>query len=175
MAEIAIRPLGTSKRISAALSAMIVEAVTEGASVSFMHPLSPIDATAFWEHALVCADRGERIVLGAFDDDELVGTVTALLDVPQNQSHRAEIVKLITRGSHRGRGIATKLMAAIEAAASERGRTLLSLDTAADGGASKLYEGLGFTLAGAIPDYALKPFGGLTAAKFYWKRIGPSH
>ncbi|MEA3123667.1 MAG: hypothetical protein QOD67_686, partial [Caballeronia sp.] len=31
---------------------------------------------------------------------------------------------------------------------------------------------LGFTLAGEIPDYALKPHGGLTGTKIYWKRIG---
>ena len=46
------------------------------------------------------------------------------------------------------------------------------LDTATDGGASGLYEKLGFTLAGEIPDYAFKPQGGLSGALFYWKRIG---
>ena len=46
------------------------------------------------------------------------------------------------------------------------------LDTAVDGGASALYERLGFVLAGTIPDYALKPHGGLTGTMVYWKRIG---
>ena len=55
--------------------------------------------------------------------------------------------------------------------AAERARTLLVLDTAADGGAAPLYEAVGFTLAGVIPDYSLKPQGGLTDVKFYWKRI----
>jgi ribosomal protein S18 acetylase RimI-like enzyme len=59
-----------------------------------------------------------------------------------------------------------------EELAVERRRTLLVLDTAADEGASGLYERVGFTFAGAIPDYALKPLGGLTATKIYWKRIG---
>jgi ribosomal protein S18 acetylase RimI-like enzyme len=45
------------------------------------------------------------------------------------------------------------------------------LDTAVDDGASRLYEGVGFTLAGIIPDYALKPHGGLTATMVYWKRL----
>ena len=53
----------------------------------------------------------------------------------------------------------------------ERARTLLVLDTAADGGASPLYEAAGFKLAGVIPDYSLKPQGGLTDVRFYWKRI----
>ena len=41
-----------------------------------------------------------------------------------------------------------------EPGACERGRTLLNLDTATDGGASELYESLGWTRAGVIPDYA---------------------
>jgi ribosomal protein S18 acetylase RimI-like enzyme len=52
----------------------------------------------------------------------------------------------------------------------ESGRTLLVLDTAADGGASGLYERLGFQLAGVIPDYAFKPHGGLSGTMIYWKR-----
>ncbi len=63
-------------------------------------------------------------------------------------------------------------MRAAEDVAVERERTLLVLDTAAEDGASGLYERLGFTHAGTIPDYALKPHGGLTATRIYWKRIG---
>jgi ribosomal protein S18 acetylase RimI-like enzyme len=78
----------------------------------------------------------------------------------------------MTRPSHQGRGIARALMLAAEALAIQRARTLLVLDTATDGGASGLYEGLGYTRAGEIPDFALKPHGGLTGTILYWKRIG---
>jgi len=88
------------------------------------------------------------------------------------EPHRAEIAKMMTRLSHRGRGIATALMRRAEEIAVKRKRTLLVLDTATDGGASGLYEKLGFSLAGEIPDYAFKPHGGLSGALFYWKRIG---
>jgi len=44
------------------------------------------------------------------------------------------------------------------------------LDTAVEDGASRLYESLGFTLVGVIPDFALKPHGGLTGTMIYWKR-----
>ena len=98
--------------------------------------------------------------------------MTLLLDCPPNQPHRAEIGKLMTRISHRRRGVAKALMEAAERLAVEKARTLLVLDTAADGGASALYEGLGYTLAGVIPDYAFKPHGGLTATMIYWKRPG---
>lgn len=176
MPEIAIHPLLPSPRVSAMLSEILIEVVAHGGSVSFMHPLDPAAAAAFWDVALAAADRRERVVLGAWDGDVLAGTVTLLLDCPPNQPHRAEIAKLMTRVSHRGRGIATAMMCAAEAVAVERGRTLLVLDTATEGGAAPLYEALGFTFAGEIPDYALKPHGGLTGTLLYWKRIaaGPT-
>lgn len=171
MADIEIRPLGPSPAIRAVLSELLIEAVANGGSVSFMDPLPPETADKFWENALAAAARGDRIVLGAFDGDLLVGTLTLVLDLSQNQPHRAELVKMITRISHRGRGVATALLRRAESMALERARTLLVLDTASDGGAAPLYESVGFKLAGEIPDYAFKPQGGLTGTKFYWKRL----
>jgi ribosomal protein S18 acetylase RimI-like enzyme len=168
---IRIEPLTSAPAVCAGLSEILIEAVAHGGSVSFMHPLSFADAARFWDASLASADRGERVVLGAFDADRLVGTVTLLLDLPPNQPHRAEIAKMITRLSHRHRGIATALLRAAETSAIARGRTLLVLDTAVDDGASALYEGVGFMLAGIIPDYALKPHGGFTGTKIYWKRL----
>ncbi len=172
MSEIQIELLRQLPEIRDKLSDMLIEVVASGGSVSFVHPLAPDAAAAFWDGALAAADRGERIVLGAWDGETLVGTVTLLLDLPPNQPHRAEIAKMMTRPSYRGRGVATALMREAELAAIERGRTLLVLDTATEDGASGLYERLGFILAGTIPDFALKPHGGLTGTNFYWKRIG---
>jgi ribosomal protein S18 acetylase RimI-like enzyme len=171
--DIEIQELHSSVNVCAMLSEILIETVANGGSVSFLYPLAPGAAQAFWNDALAAAALGQRVILGAWDGQSLVGTVTLLLDCPPNQPHRAEIAKMMTRLSHRGRGIETALLRAAEALAVERGRTLLVLDTASDGGASGLYEGLGFTLAGEIPDYALKPHGGLTGTRIYWKRIRP--
>jgi ribosomal protein S18 acetylase RimI-like enzyme len=172
MSRIEIRALSASPEVSELLSEILIEVVANGGSVSFMHPLNRETARAFWDKALAAADREERIILGAWDGDILIGTVTLLLDCPPNQPHRAEIAKLMTRLSYRGRGVAMALMQAAENSAANRSRTLLTLDTAAEDGASGLYEKLGFVLAGVIPDYALKPHGGLTATMIYWKRMG---
>lgn len=169
---IEIKAVSASPEVRSMLTDLLVETVASGGSVSFMHPLEPATAGRFWDGALAAAARGERVVLGAWDDGAIVGTVTLLLDCPPNQPHRAEIAKMMTRPHYRGRGIATALMRAAETMAVERGRTLLVLDTATEDGASKLYERLGFTLAGEIPDYAYKPHGGLTGTLVYWKRIG---
>ena len=165
-----IRPLDPAAR--ADLADLLVEAVAHGGSVSFMHPLAPEAALRFWDGALAASARGERLVLGAFEGEALAGTVTLHLDCPPNQPHRAEIAKLMVRVDRRGRGIAAALMRAAEAQAVQAGRTLLVLDTASEGGAAGLYEGLGWTYAGEIPDYALKPHGGLVGTRLYWKRVG---
>jgi hypothetical protein len=171
MSNIEIKALSPSPAIRKMLCDMLIETVAHGGSVSFMHPLSQEDAEKFWSNALNAADRSERIILGAFDGDQLVGTVTLLLDLPPNQPHRAEIAKMMTRISHRHRGIAKALLREAERMAIARSRWLLVLDTAEDEGAAGLYERMGFKLTGVIPDYALKPHGGLTGTLIYWKRL----
>lgn len=111
------------------------------------------------------------MVLGAFDDGTLMGTVTLLLDCPPNQPHRGEIAKMMTRVQFRNRGVARALLTEAEHIATQRGRTLLTLDTAEEEGAAGFYEKLGYTRAGVIPDYAYKPHGGLCGTIIYWKRI----
>ena len=174
MSNLSIKPLQDEPGVRDELSELLVETVAHGGSVSFMHPLPPDEARAFWRDSLGAAGRGERIVLGAFDGEALIGTVTLLLKLPPNQPHRAEIAQMMTRVAHRKRGAATALMQAAERLAIAHGRTLLVLDTAVDDGAAPLYERLGFQLSGIIPDYALKPHGGLTGTMIYWKRIGPA-
>src|SRR5512144_667050 len=154
MSDIEIKALSASPEIRATLSEILIETVANGGSVSFMHPLSQAAAEAFWSNSLSAAGRGERIILGAFDGDRLIGTVTLLLDLPPNQPHRAEIAKMMTRISHRHRGIATALLREAERLAIAHDRWLLVLDTAEDEGAAGLYERAGFMLTGVIPDYA---------------------
>ena len=171
MSDIRIAVLEPAPSTCTMLATMLVEVVAAGGSVSFMHPLAPQAALAFWQGSLAAAERGERVLLGAWDGELLAGTVTVLLDCPPNQPHRAEIAKLMTRQSHRRQGVAAALMRRAEELAGARGKTLLVLDTASDGGAAPLYRGLGYTLAGEVPDYALKPHGGLTGTLIFWKRI----
>jgi GNAT superfamily N-acetyltransferase len=172
MAAFAIKPLTASPQTLDALADILVETVAAGGSVHFLHPLAHADARGFWEKALAAAARGERIVLGAYDRETLVSTVSLLLDTPPNQQHRAEIGKMMTHPQHRGRGAAAALLAEAERRAAANGRTLLNLDTAAEEGGAPLYQKMGYVFAGEIPDFAVTPRGGLTATRIYWKRIG---
>lgn len=164
--NISIRPLDAAA--VPRLAEILRETVAAGGSVHFMDPVPAGGAEAYWSAAV--ADPG-RIVLGAFVEGKLQGTVTLWLDTPPNQPFRGEIWKLMVAPSARGRGLARALMLEAERMAAERGRTLLNLDTAVEGGASELYESLGWTRAGVIPDYAYKPHGGLVGTAIYWKKL----
>ncbi len=175
-----IAALTDDAEVIAALSDLLIEVVANGGSVSFMHPLAREVAADFWKGSLARAAVGGRVVLGAWEGDDLtglvtlIGTVTLELAMPPNQPHRAEITKLMTRVSRRGRGVARSLMLEAERIAVQRGRTLLVLDTAVEEGAAAFYERLGYHRVGVIPGYALKPHGGLTGTIIYFKPIPPA-
>jgi len=162
-----IESLAATPETIAGLASLLIEATAHGASVSFMHPLAREKAEAYWRKAM--ADG--RVVLGARDGDRLVGTVSLVLDLPENQPHRAEIQKVLVAVSHRRRGIARALMLAAEREAAQRGRTLLVLDAVTGDPGSRLYESLAWNRVGEIPDFALYPNGRPCPTTFYWKRL----
>lgn len=166
-----VRPLTGEPAVIERLADILIATVAAGGSITFMHPVPREVAVAYWRDAL--ADPG-RVVLGGYVDGALVGTVTLWLATPPNQPFRAEIWKLMTDPAARRRGVARALMIAAEQLAVERGKTLLNLDTAADHGAAPLYDALGWTRVGEIPDYAYRPHGGLTASIFYYKQLAPA-
>lgn len=146
---------------AAELAAVLVDVVAGGASVGFLHPVSDTKALAYVHGALASAARGERIVLVARQDDSpgILGTVQLVLNMPENQPHRADVAKLQVLRAARGRGIARALMRAVEEEARRERRSLLVLDTATGSDAERLYAALGWQRCGVIPGYALWPDG----------------
>ena len=154
-----------------ALAGVLTDCVAGGASVSYMAPFSHNDARTAFQGMADEAARGNRLILGAFDDGRLVGTVQVILAVPPNQPHRAEIAKLLVSGAARKRGIAQRLMEAAESEARAEGKSLLVLDAVTDGDAARLYARLGWTTVGVIPNYALYPDGRPCDTTVFWKAI----
>jgi GNAT superfamily N-acetyltransferase len=153
------------------LATVLADCVAGGASVSYMAPFSPADARAAFAGMAAEADRGNRLILGAFAAGRLVGTVQVILSVPPNQPHRGEIAKLLVSPAARKRGIAQLLMEAAEAEAQTEGKSLLVLDAVSDGDAARLYARLGWTTVGVIPNYALYPDGRLCDTTVFWKAL----
>jgi GNAT superfamily N-acetyltransferase len=115
--------------------------------------------------------RSERVVLAAVDErGTIVGTVQVIWAEPENQRHRGDLAKMLVAPSARRRGVGAALLAAAETEAAAHGKTLLVLDTA-DATAARLYARGGWTLCGAIPDYALWPGGGYCATHVFYKAL----
>ena len=92
-----------------------------------------------------------------------------VLDAPENQPHRGEIVKLqVHRGPAAGHGRGAD--ASRRGGGARAGKTLLVLDTAAVE-AERLYARLGWQRVGVIPGYALWPTGGLVDTTIYYKAL----
>jgi GNAT superfamily N-acetyltransferase len=129
--------------------------VYDGAGVSFVVPFSHEEACAFWTgKVLPDVRRGTKRVLVARIGPRIVGTVQIDTNTPPNQTHRAEVLKMLVHPDARRRGIARALMVAIEAVARREGRTLLTLDTWTGSAAERLYLSLGYVTLGVIPRYA---------------------
>jgi ribosomal protein S18 acetylase RimI-like enzyme len=156
-----------------ALAEVLRDCVDGGASVSYMAPFSQADARAAFEEFAADAELGGRMILAAFDGDDVVGTVQVVPARPPNQPHRADIVKLLVHRKARRRGVAQQLMTQAEAEALAEGKTLLVLDTVTGDAAERLYERLGFIRVGVIPNYALYPDGRLCATTFFYKDLAP--
>jgi GNAT superfamily N-acetyltransferase len=117
--RIEIRRLGATELPAQldGLAAVLADCVAGGASVSYLAPFSHEQARAEFEAMAAEAEKGRRLILAAFADGQLVGTVQVILALPPNQPHRAEIAKLLVHRSARKRGIAQLLMEQAESEA----------------------------------------------------------
>jgi GNAT superfamily N-acetyltransferase len=156
-----------------ALSAVLIDCVEGGASVSFMSPLTQDRADVFWQGVAEGVATGERILLVAQDSSTgmIIGTVQVILKQPENQPHRADIAKMLVHSRGRRQGIGAALMRAAENAAAKAGKTVLVLDTVTGGDAERLYERVGWVKSGIIPNYALWPKGGFCDTTVFYKQI----
>lgn len=153
------------------LAALLMDAVTHGASVGFLLPLSEQEALAYWQDVANAIETPHRVLLVAKLGDSLAGTVQLDMATRPNGNHRAEVAKLMVHSSFRRRGIAQALMNAIEAEAISAGRTTLVLDTREGDPSEALYMKLGYQRAGVIPEYARSTDGKLHATVFMYKLL----
>jgi GNAT superfamily N-acetyltransferase len=173
--EPAVRRLtaGEARDRLAELSAVLVDCVEGGASVSFMAPMRRETADAFWRGVADGVAAGDRVLLAAEDGEggEILGTVQVVFAWPENQPHRGDVAKMLVRRAARRRGVGAALMRAAESAALEAGRTLLVLDTVTGGDAERLYARLGWTRVGVVPNYALMPDGRPCDTTIFYKAL----
>ena len=154
------------------LAEVLRDCVEGGASVGFMLPLAEGRPEAFWRKLAASVAAGERHIFVAEDEAwRICGTLSLVVDMPDNQPHRADVSKMLVHRRVRRQGVAERLLRALEARARGLGKTTLVLDTVTGSDASRVYERLGWRKAGDIPNYALMPSGEFCSTTYYFKGI----
>jgi GNAT superfamily N-acetyltransferase len=152
------------------LAQVLVDCVAAGASVGFMNPLNMDKASEFWARTAAQVAGHERALLICEDADGIVGTVQLVLNLPENQPHRADLCKMLVHRRARRRGVGEALLLEVENVARDLGKSLLVLDTA-NADAARLYLRLGWKSVGVVPGYALLPQGGLCDTTFFYRYL----
>lgn len=153
------------------LAEVLIDCVQGGASVGFMLSITKDRAAAFWGRVTDDVAAGRRVLLVAEDALGICGTVQLILDLPDNQPHRADLVKLLVHRRARRRGVGERLMREAELTARACGRDLLVLDAVTDGDAARLYARLGWVRVGDIPRYALMPDGAVCSTTYFYRDL----
>lgn len=155
------------------LGQLIHDCVHAGASIGYVLPYELADGVAFWTGKIANSLNGGRlVVLVAFLEGAIVGTVQLDYDTNPNQPHRAEVRKLMVHPDYRREGIARRLMAGIEIEARKLDRTLLTLDTRSGDSAEPLYASLGYNVSGIIPGYCIDAHSGeLDSTTIMYKQL----
>ena len=165
------RPSAVDDTCLEGLTDVLVDCVEGGASVSFMQPMTREKARAFWRRVADAVAKGERALLVAEDAHGVCGTVQLILDLPENQPHRADLAKMLVRRRVRRQGLGEALMRAAESTARDCGRTVLVLDTVTGADGERLYARLGWQRVGEVPRYALMPRGGYCSTTFFYRDL----
>ena len=171
LAGLAVEALDAAAAASAArrLADILVACVANGASVSFRPPLAPAAARRYWQGISTEVAQGRCLLLAAWLDGALVGTVQLDLAGQENQPRRAEVAKLLVDPATRRRGAGRALMRRAEQAAARLGRPLLTLDTRAGTPAEAMYRALGWHETGRIPRCELDEAGTARDVVLFWK------
>lgn len=164
---------GALERELPAYAGLLHACVHAGASINFVMPFPMEEAAAFWTQKVLPPLRaGGLVLLAARLEGRVVGSVQLDHATPPNQTHRAELRKMIVHPDFRRRGIARALIAEAERRAAALGRRLITLDTRTGDSAEPLYVSSGFVVAGVIPRYARDAFSDrLDAATFMYKEL----
>ncbi len=159
------------EREIACLTDVLLDCVHGGGSVGFMSSLTQAQAESFWRRIAADVTAGRRALLVAIDAEGICGTVQLVLDLPDNQPHRADLCKMLVHRRARRQGLGAALMTAAEQLARDCGRSLLVLDAVTDGDAARLYARLGWTRVGDVPGFALYPDGRECGTTYFYRRV----
>lgn len=126
---------------------------------------------SFWVER-VAHPKGLSVAFGAFDGEELVGTVTLEFSDRAKTRHKAHVVGMYVQPERQGAGLGAALLAAAQQHAEERGhvRVLNLTVTEGNSAAQALYERAGFVAFGTEPMAISTPHG-FKAKVHMWRPV----
>ena len=153
---------------------LLCDCVDTGASIGFLPPMSELEAKSHWISVQEAVDANASLMLIDKEDDRLLGSVQLSFSSKANALHRCEVEKLMVLSSARGRGVASMLMQGVEKVAAAWQKQLITLDTRTNDAAYHLYQKMGYTEAGIIPNFAKSASGNLKDTSIFYKEITTS-
>ena len=155
------------------LAEVLIDCVDGGASVSFMSPLPLEKAVGVLARRRGAARRMAARASRRGGRAGIVGTVQLILDLPENQPHRADLSKMLVHRRARRRGVGeARYCAPRRSSRASSARRLLVLDTAS-ADAERLYarpDGSGSASFRASRSW---PAGGLCDTTFFYRTLEP--
>ncbi|MCQ4162516.1 GNAT family N-acetyltransferase [Roseomonas sp. GC11] len=173
VAGLAIEALDAAAAASAerSLAAMLVACVADGAATGHLPPLSPEVARGVWKRVSGEVALGSRLLLVAWQEGRVAGTVQLHLAQAQDQPHRAMVEQLLVHPEFRRQGIGRALLQRVEQAARGVGRSLLTFDIRAGAAAEALCRSAGWVEAGRIPGFSRDAAGALQEQVFFYRKL----
>jgi acetyltransferase len=154
------------------LAQLLLDAHASNMALGLSAPLTRERAADEWRRFAAALSPETRVLLGAVDDGVVVGSVHLARAHAENGAHRAEIQRLVVRSDRRGGGIGAALLDAAAERARRAGITLLWLTTHAGTDSDSFYVRRGWTRAGVIPGYSVRPDGTLADNALFYRQLG---
>ena len=152
-----------------ALSALLTDAVVNGASVGYVLPVDGELINAYWRSIADEINSGALALFAVRRDARIIASAQLAFCGKPNGRHRAEVQKVLVHSSARRMGLGAALMRAAEQHAREAARSLLVLDTETHSAGQKLYEAMGYQAAGVIPKFGIGNSGGFVPTTYMYK------
>ena len=157
-----------------ALIDLLDEAVTGGASLGFLPPLSRDEAWRYWISLHTELQRGARVLLGAWYGGRLIGSGQLALSHWPSSRHRAELQKLFVDAGLRGRGVGRSIVFALHDAARRRGRSLILLNARRGDAAEGFYREIGYREIGVVPRHTIDADGTWHDSVSFYRELQPA-
>lgn len=151
--------------------ALMLQAYASAPDAFTSTPEERAAAPQSWWAARIADSQGLSLALGAFMDQDLVGTVTLEFSAKPKTAHKAHLIGMYTRESSRGLGIGRALVhAALQEASARPGVQVVTLTvTEGNAPAVSLYQSVGFQAFGVEPMAILTPAGFLSKVHMWLK------